>query len=126
MVLQATLFSNTCINPCYICLKMPLTLICIRETSVHLAAVTFYTVCLTVCVCSVVLFLLWSNRSRIGLNMAAWSLAHHTSQPQPLSADYKLQSWLQIMTEDVLARLKDVQQKTHTHRRLDMHTQSAH
>lgn len=57
---------------------------------------------------------LCSNWSGIGLNMAAWSLVHHTSLPQPLSAGYKLQSWLQIMTEDVLARLADVQHKTHT------------
>lgn len=56
------------------------------------------------------------NRSGIGLNMAARSLVHHTSQPQPLSADYKLQSWLQIMTKDVLARLVDAhREKTHWH-----------
>lgn len=66
------------------------------------------------CVCSGPVSLC-SNRSGIGLGMAAWSLAHHTSQPQPLSADYKLQSRLQIMTKDVLGRLEDVQQKTQTH-----------
>lgn len=111
--------------------KTSLTLICITETSMHLAAITVHAVCVRVCVC-----VLWScpplcsNRSGIGLNMAAWSLVHHTSQPQPLSADYKLQSRLQIMTKDVLARLEDVQQKTHTHTHtphtntcLHMHTQ---
>lgn len=80
----------------------------------HLAAVTLHITCVYVCVLSGPVSLC-SNRSGIGLGMAAWSLAHHTSQPQPLSADYKLQSRLQIMTKDVLGRLEDVQQKTQTH-----------
>lgn len=62
--------------------------------------------------------------------MAAWSLVHHTSQPQSPSADYKLQSQLQIMTKDVLAGLKDVQQETYTHAHSDtclhVHTLKGH
>lgn len=58
---------------------------------------------------------LCSNRSWIGLGMAARSLVHHTSQPQPLSAGYKFQSRLQIMTKDVVAGLEDVQQNTYAH-----------
>lgn len=68
------------------------------ETLIHLAAITVHaSLCDRVPVCN--------NASGIGLNMAAWSLGDHTSQPQPLSSDYKLQRWLWIMIKDVLARL---------------------
>lgn len=90
--------------------------------------------CVCVYVCGLWLCPLCSNRSRIGLSMAAMSLVHHTSQPQPLSADYKLHRRLQIMTKDVLASLKDVDRACtytdthphphphpHTHTQLHMH-----